>query len=145
MKIRPFRRGDGKALVELVRALARYERLKPLTAAAARRLVADAGRRLRVLLAEVGGKPAGYAVYFYTYSTFLAKPTLYLEDLFVLPEHRRRGIGKAFFRVLLREARRARCGRLEWAVLDWNAPARRFYGKLGARPLSDWITYRLPL
>jgi GNAT superfamily N-acetyltransferase len=145
LRIRSYRPRDARALTDLVRALARYEKLKPLTAAAARRLAADAGRRFKVLLAEAEGRPVGYAIHFLTYSSFLARPTLYLEDLFVLPEYRRGGIGKAFFKVLLREARREGCGRMEWAVLDWNAPAHRFYRKLGARPLSDWITYRLTL
>ncbi|HLY09351.1 MAG TPA: GNAT family N-acetyltransferase [Planctomycetota bacterium] len=145
MRIRPYERRDAKALVGLVRALARYEKLRPLPPAAARRLVGDAGRRFRVLMAEVDGKPVGYAIYFFTYSTFLARPTLYLEDVFVHPDFRRLGLGGRFFSELRREARRERCGRMEWVVLDWNTPARRFYRKLGAKPLDDWITYRLTL
>lgn len=145
LRIRPFRRGDEQEFVGLVRALARYEELKPPTPAASRRLVADIGRRIQVLLGEVDDKAVAYAIYLFTYSSFLARPTLYLEDLFVLPKHRRRGIGREFFRVLLREAHRRRCGRIEWMVLDWNKPALEFYGKLGAKPLSDWITYRLTL
>lgn len=145
MTIRPYEKRHARALVGLVRALARYEKLKPLSPAAARRLVRDAGRRFRVLIAEEGGKAVGYAVYFFTYSTFLARPTLFLEDLFVHPDHRRAGIGGRFFAELLREARREGCGRMEWSVLDWNAPAQRFYRKLGARPLDDWILYRLTL
>jgi GNAT superfamily N-acetyltransferase len=145
MTIRPYARRDAKALVGLVRALAKYEKLRPLTPAAARRLVADIGRRIRVLIAEEGGKAVGYAIYLFTYSSFLARPTLYLEDIFVLPEHRRGGIGARFFAELHHEARREKCGRMEWVVLDWNAPAHRFYRKLGAKPLEDWITYRLPL
>jgi GNAT superfamily N-acetyltransferase len=145
MRIRPFRKGDAKDLVALVRALALYEKLKPLTRSAARRLVADIGRRIHVLLVEVDGKSVGYAIYLFTYSSFLARPTLYLEDLFVLPEHRRGGIGNRFFDVLLQAARREKCGRMEWAVLDWNTPAHKFYRKRGAKPLDDWITYRLVL
>lgn len=145
MTIRPYEKRDAKALVGLVRALAHYEKLKPLSPAAARRLVRDVGRRIRVLMAEEGGRAVGYAIYFFTYSSFLARPTLYLEDLFVLPEQRRGGIGARFFAELRREARREQCGRMEWMVLDWNAPAHRFYRKLGAKPLDDWITYRLPL
>jgi GNAT superfamily N-acetyltransferase len=145
MKIRPYEKRDAKALVGLVRALARYEKLKPLTPAAARRLVRDAGRRFRVLIAEEDGTAVGYAIYFYAYSTFLARPTLFLEDLFVHPDHRRAGIGGCFFVELLREARREGCGRMEWSVLDWNTPAQRFYRKLGAKPLDDWILYRLTL
>jgi GNAT superfamily N-acetyltransferase len=145
MKIRPYARRDAKAFVSLVRALARYEKLPPPTPAAGRRLVADIGRRIRVMLAEVDGVPVAYAIYLFTYSSFLARPTLYLEDLFVLPEHRRHGIGAAFFAALLREAKREKCGRMEWVVLDWNTPAHRFYRKIGAKPLDDWITYRLVL
>jgi len=145
MKIRSYEKRDAKPLVALVRALARYEKLKPLSPAAARRLIRDVGRRIRVLIAEVDGKPVGYAIYLFTYSSFLARPTLYLEDLFVLPEHRRLGLGGAFFRALRTEARREGCGRMEWVVLDWNTPALKFYRKLGAKPLDDWITYRLVL
>jgi GNAT superfamily N-acetyltransferase len=145
MRIRPYEKRDAKALVGLVRALAHYEKLKPLTPAAARRLVADVGRRIRVLMAEENGAAVGYAIYLFTYSSFLARPTLYLEDIFILPEHRRGGIGGRFFGELRKEARRERCGRMEWVVLDWNAPAHRFYRKLGAKPLDDWITYRIPL
>lgn len=143
MKIRPYRPADAKDLVALVRALARYEKLKPLSPAAARRLLGDIGRRIRVLIAEVDGKSVGYAIYLFTYSSFLARPTLYLEDVFVLPEYRRGGIGGRFFEALRQEARREKCGRMEWVVLDWNAPAHRFYRKLGAKPLSNWVTYRL--
>jgi GNAT superfamily N-acetyltransferase len=145
MKVRVYEKRDAKALVGLVRALARYEKLKPLSPAAARRLVLDAGRRFRVLMAEADGKPVGYAIYFFTYSTFLARPTLYLEDVFVHPDYRRLGLGRRFFAELQLEARRERCGRMEWQVLDWNTPAQRFYRKLGAKPLEDWITYRLVL
>jgi GNAT superfamily N-acetyltransferase len=145
MRIRPYEKRDAKPLVGLVRALARYEKLKPITPAAARRLVRDVGRRIRVLMAEVDGKAVGYAIYLFTYSSFLARPTLYLEDVFVHPDYRRLGLGGRFFAELHREARRERCGRMEWVVLDWNTHAQRFYRKLGARPLNDWITYRLPL
>ena len=145
MKIRRFRKGDAKEFVGLVRALAAYESLKPPTPAAGRRLVADIGRRIRVQLGEVDGKTVAYAIYLFTYSSFLARPTLYLEDLFVLPDYRRHGIGKAFFKVLLREAKREGCGRMEWTVLDWNKPAITFYNKLRARPLKEWILYRMKL
>jgi len=145
MNIRSYEKRDAKALIGLVRALARYEKLTPITPAAARRLIRDIGPRIRVLIAEVDGKPVGYAIYLFTYSSFLARPTLYLEDVFVHPDHRRLGLGGMFFAELHRQARRERCGRMEWVVLDWNTPAQRFYRKLGAKPLDDWITYRLPL
>ena len=145
MKIRPYRKRDAKDLVALIRALARYEKLAPPTSAAAKRLIADIGRRIRVLIAEVDGKSVGYAIYLFTYSSFRARPSLYLEDIFVLPEHRRSGIGRRFFEELRRAARREKCGRLEWTVLEWNAPAHRFYRKLGAKRLAGWVAYRLPL
>ena len=145
MKIRPYQKTDAKDLTALIRALAGYEKLTPPSPAASRRLIADIGRRIRVLMAEVDGKTVGYAIYLFTYSSFLARPTLYLEDVFVLPDHRRGGIGRMFFEALHRAARRERCGRMEWVVLDWNTPAHRFYRKLGAKPLDDWITYRLVL
>jgi GNAT superfamily N-acetyltransferase len=145
MKIRPYEKRDAKDLTALIRALAKYEKLTPPSPAAARRLIADIGRRIRVLLAEVDGRPVGYAIYLFTYSSFLARPTLYLEDVFVLPEHRRGGIGGQFFQALHQAARREKCGRMEWVVLDWNTPAHRFYRKLGAKPLDNWVTYRMVL
>ncbi len=145
MRIRPYRKSDARDFVALVKGLAEYEKLKPPSPAACRRMVADIGRRIRVLLCESEGKSVGYAIYFFTYSSFLARPTLYLEDVFVLPDHRRGGAGRKFFDALFREARRERCGRMEWMVLDWNAPAHRFYEKLGARPLKGWVPYRMIL
>ena len=145
MRIRPFRKGDGKTFLGLVRALARYEKLRPPSPSASRRLLRDAGRRFQVLFCEVEGKVVGYAAYFHAYSSFLARPTLYLEDIFILPEARRRGAGKKFMEALRRKARRERCGRMEWTVLDWNTPAIRFYKKVGARPLAGWTLYRVTL
>lgn len=145
MKIRPYEKRDAKDLTALIRALAAYEKLTPPTPAAARRLLADIGRRIHVLLAEVDGQAVGYAIYLFTYSSFLARPTLYLEDLFVLPEHRRSGLGARFFQALRAAARREKCGRLEWIVLTWNTPAHRFYRKLGAKRLDDWLLYRMTL
>ena len=145
MRIRRYRRGDGPGLIALVRALARYEKLAPPGPAAARRLLKDIGSRIEVLLAEAGGTPIGYAIYLFTYSSFLARPTLYLEDVFVLPEHRGGGVGRAFFDALRKEARRRRCGRMEWVVLRWNKPAIRFYDRTGAKPLKEWLTYRMSI
>ena len=145
MKIRPYEKRHAKELTALIRALAEYEKLPPPTPTAARRLLLDIGRRVRVLMAEVDGRAVGYAIYLFTYSSFRARPTLYLEDIFVLPEYRRGGIGRAFFDALRKAARRAKCGRMEWVVLDWNTPAHRFYKKLGARPLDGWVTYRMGL
>lgn len=145
MSIRPYEKRDAKALVSLVRALARYEKMTPIATAAAKRLVHDVGRRIHVLMAEIDGEPVGYALYLFTYSSFLARPTLYLEDLFILPEQRRLGLGRKFFEALRERAREEGCGRMEWVVLDWNAPAHRFYRKLGAKPLDNWNTYRIVL
>jgi GNAT superfamily N-acetyltransferase len=144
MRIRSYRRSDAKAFVSLVRALAAYEKLPGPDGAAGRRLAADAGRRFRLLLAEDdGGEVVGYALWFLTYSTFLAKPTLWLEDLFVLPSCRGGGAGTALFDACAAKARALGCGRMEWTALDWNEPAHRFYRKKGARHLRDWWIYRL--
>lgn len=145
MRIRPYEKRDAKALITLVRALATYEKLTPPSAAAAKRLIADIGRRIRVMMAEVDGTCVGYAIYLFNYSSFLARPTLYLEDVFVLPDHRRGGIGGKFFQALGREARRETCARMEWVVLDWNEPAHNFYLELGAKPLNNWVIYRMEL
>lgn len=142
-RVRSFCKKDSAEFIGLVRALARYEKLTPPTSAAAKRLIEDIGRRVRVLVAESSGKCVGYAIYFFSYSSFLAKPTLYLEDLFILPEHRKRGIGEKIFQGLRRQARRQGCGRMEWIVLNWNKPAINFYAKLGAKPLNGWTFYRL--
>jgi GNAT superfamily N-acetyltransferase len=139
-------RQDARALTGLIEALARYEKLEPPDAAARRRLVRDLfgpQPRLEAWIGELGGRPVAYALAFETYSSFLALPTLYLEDLFVLPEYRRRRIGAHLFRALVAEAHRRGCGRMEWAVLAWNRPAIDFYEQFGARRLSDWQLYRL--
>jgi GNAT superfamily N-acetyltransferase len=144
--IRPVRKTDGKIFLSLVDALADYEKLPRPSSTAKRRLVRDctgAGKRFEAFLAESGGKPAGYAVFFETYSTFLASPTLYLEDLFVLPDSRGLGIGLGLFRAVLREAKRRGCGRMDWMVLDWNTPAAKFYGKLGAEKMKEWGLFRM--
>jgi GNAT superfamily N-acetyltransferase len=144
--IRPATPEDSAAIRALVVALAEYERLDPPDSAAQERLLADAFRpqpRVEIAVAVVDGAVVGYAFFFETYSTFLARPTLYLEDLFVLPPHRGAGVGKALFAHLAREAARRGCGRMEWAVLEWNEPALAFYRRLGARHLADWQTFRL--
>ncbi len=135
---------DLPAVVGLVRALADFEKLPGPDEAAARRLTDDfAQQRFSLLVAEAGGSVIGYALYFFTYSTFLARPSLYLEDLFVHPGARGRGIGERFMRTLAAEAVRRGCGRFEWTVLDWNVEAQRFYERLGAEVLPSWWTCRL--
>lgn len=137
---------DGGALLQLIEELAGYERLAPPDEDARARLLRDmfsTPPRLDAYLARLDGVPVGYALVFETYSSFLALPTLYLEDIFILPEHRRGGIGLRFFRMLVAEAHRRGCGRMEWAVLDWNQPAINFYRKIGAREMKEWKTFRL--
>ncbi len=144
--IRPAMQGDAPAILRLVVALADFEQLPPPDEAAQSRLIADAfGSRPRfeIFLAEVDGQVVGHAFVFETYSTFLARPTLYLEDLFVLPEFRGQKVGYALFAHCAGEAVRRGCGRFEWVVLDWNAHAIDFYRRLGARHLADWHVYRL--
>ena len=144
-----IRRGterDVPTILTLIRGLAEYERLAHVVEATTARVRAHGfgSRRYFVtIIGRRGGKPVGFALYFFTYSTFLARPTLYLEDLFVLPEERGTGAGKALLRALARIAVRRGCGRLEWAVLDWNRPAIGFYKRLGAKLRRQWILTRL--
>lgn len=144
--IRRAEPNDGNAFIQLVIGLADYESLTPPDAAAQRRLLEDAfGEHVRfeLLLAEVEGQIAGYAVVFETYSTFLALPKLYLEDLFVTPEFRGLGIGEKLFRASAQEAIKRGCARMEWTVLDWNEPAIKFYERLGAEHEKAWHIYGL--
>jgi GNAT superfamily N-acetyltransferase len=146
VSIRRATAADAGLLFTLIRALAEYERLEPPDDAALERLRADGfGRapRFETWLAEVDGEAVGYAITFETYSTFLARPTLYLEDLFVRPEARRQGAGTALLRRLAAEAVARGCGRMEWTVLDWNEMARRVYRRIGADLLEEWRFCRL--
>lgn len=136
---------DAEIFLELVDALADYEKLGRPAPEARERLVRDGfgeSPRFRPYLAERDGRVVGYAITFHTYSSFLALPTLYLEDVFVLPEARRYGVGRAFFRHLARQALSDGCGRMEWVVLNWNEMAIDFYDKLGAERMREWSTYR---
>lgn len=139
---------DGPAYVRLVRALAEFEKLPPPDDAAAARLVDDAFSnppRYELWIAELDGAVAAYAVTFATYSTFRGKPTLFLEDLFVHPDHRRRGVASAVLARLRTEAESRGCGRFEWFVLDWNENAQQLYAGVGARPLKEWQLWRVDL
>lgn len=144
--VRPARRDDAPAIGRLVVALAGFEKLEPPDEAARARLIDDAFRpnpRVEIFLAEADGQVIGYAFVFETYSTFLALPTLYLEDLFIMPEFRGRGAGSSVMKYLAAEALRRGCGRFEWTVLHWNEPAIGFYRRLGANHLHEWHIYRL--
>jgi GNAT superfamily N-acetyltransferase len=146
LKIRPGTSADADAISMLVRELADYEKLLPEakgTAADFRRELDAPDPVIHVLIAEWNGEPAGFALYFFNFSTFVAKRGLYLEDLFVRPAQRAHGIGRALLCELARIAQARDCGRMEWAVLDWNEPALGFYQTLGARQMKEWIVHRL--
>ena len=146
LTIRRGTRRDVPTILALIRGLADYERLLHecvATAAGIRRAGFGRARYFETLICRRAGRPVGFALYFFTYSTFLARPTLYLEDLFVLPAERGRGAGLALLRALARLAVRRGCGRMEWTVLDWNTPARRFYRALGAGFRTEWVLTRL--
>src|SRR5438874_4244969 len=144
--IRTATPADVSTIARLIRALAEYERL-------ADKVVLDEGRLrehlfgprpfAEVLLAEEAQQVVGFALFFHNYSTFLGKPGLYLEDLFILPEYRGKGHGKSLLAALARLAVERGCGRLEWSVLNWNEPAIQFYRALGAVPMDEWTVYRL--
>jgi histidinol-phosphate aminotransferase len=146
LTIRLATEADGPLLVAMVRELAVYEKLEHQAKARPEDFVRDLfgpSKVAEAVVAEVGGVPVGFALYFFTYSTFEGRPTLYLEDLYVRPEHRKHGHGKALLLGLARRAVERGCARMEWAVLDWNAPSIAFYRSIGARPMDDWTTYRL--
>jgi GNAT superfamily N-acetyltransferase len=146
LRVRRATHRDVPTIVELIRGLAAYERLEhevDVTHERIRRHGFGRRRYFETLLCLRGRRPVGFALYFFTYSTFLARPTLYLEDLFVRPEERGRGAGTLLLSTLARIAAREGCGRMEWAVLDWNAPSISFYEKLGAVLRRDWILTRL--
>jgi GNAT superfamily N-acetyltransferase len=146
IKIRKGTKRDAATIVALIRGLAEYEKLADeceATVQQIRRHGFGARRYFETLICERGGMAIGFALYFFTYSTFLARPTLYLEDLFVVPEERGHGAGRALLAALARIAARKGCGRMEWTVLDWNTPSIGFYERLGARLRRDWILTRL--
>jgi GNAT superfamily N-acetyltransferase len=145
-EIKPATVADVPVILSLIRELAEYERA-PHDAVATepqlREVLFGAKPSAEVLLASEDEEPIGFAVYFFNFSTWLGRPGLYLEDLFVRPEVRGKGYGYALLVKLAQIARERGCGRMEWAVLDWNEPAIQFYKKLGAAPMEDWTVFRL--
>lgn len=146
LTIRKAAPGDAGLVLYFVEALAVYEKLRHEMAATEQ----DLDRALfgprpyaEALIADRGGIPVGFALYFYTFSTFVGRPSLYLEDLFVLPEHRGKGVGRALLGELACIAIENGCGRFEWTVLDWNEPSIKFYESLGARRRGEWLIYRM--
>ena len=146
MTIRPATEADLGTIEELIRALAEYERMADevvMDAELLRKGLFGDRPYAEVLIAEVDDEAVGFALFFHNFSTFVGRPGIYLEDLFVKPEHRGSGLGKALLKRLAEIAVERDCGRMEWAVLDWNEPSIGFYKKLGARPNDDWTVYRL--
>ena len=146
VRIRRAEARDVPEILALIRDLAAYERAPEEARATAEDLMRDGfsgAPRFFVELAEWDGRVAGFAFWFFSYSTWQGRPGLYLEDLFVRPAFRRHGIGRALLAHLARVARAERCGRFQWQVLDWNAPAIAFYESLGAKRLGEWVTLRV--
>jgi GNAT superfamily N-acetyltransferase len=146
IEIRTATKQDVPLLREFICALAEYERLSHeclVTDEKLERTLFGEKPAAEALIAFWNNEPAGFALFFQNYSTFLAQPGLYLEDLFVKPELRRRGIGQALFKRLAQIACERGCGRFEWSALDWNTPAIQFYERMGAKAMSEWTVYRL--
>lgn len=144
--IRPAEIADVPVILQLIRDLAAYERAPgdvTATEEQLRNVLFGARPAAEVVIGFEKETPVGFAVFFHNFSTWLGRPGLYLEDLFVKPEKRGRGYGRALLVHLARIARERDCGRMEWAVLDWNEPAIQFYGKLGAKPMDEWTVFRL--
>jgi GNAT superfamily N-acetyltransferase len=146
MIIRDAVETDLPLILSLIRALAVYEKLEHKVVATEevlRETLFGARPYAETIIAEDDGKPVGFAVFFHNFSTFIGRPGIYLEDLFVNPESRGRGYGKALLARLAAIAKERNCGRLEWSVLDWNEPSIKFYKSLGAVPLDDWTMFRV--
>ena len=146
ISIRSAGEGDVAVILQFIRDLAKYEHLEHevvATEAMLREALFGGRPYAEVVLACSSGEPVGFALFFHNFSTFLGQPGIYLEDLFVLPEARGRGLGRRLLGWLAATAVERGCGRLEWAVLDWNEPSIRFYRNLGAKPLEEWRLFRL--
>ncbi|MEZ2218853.1 N-acetyltransferase family protein [Rhizobium sp. RCC_161_2] len=146
IKIRPAQLSDSALILRFIRELAEYEKAAhevEATTASIEQSLFGPQSVTRAVICEVDGEPVGFAVWFYTYSTWLARNGLYLEDLYVTPQKRGSGAGKALLKYLAKLAVEKGCGRFEWSVLDWNEPAIRVYRSIGAEPQDEWIRYRL--
>jgi GNAT superfamily N-acetyltransferase len=144
--IDPATPDDVPTILSFIRELAEYEKLLDRVTATEQLLRGNlfgGARYAEVMMARLDGRPVGYALFFHSFSTFLARPGIYLEDIYVQPACRGRGVGKALLRAVARVARDRDCGRVEWSVLDWNKPSIDFYLSLGARPLDDWTMFRM--
>jgi GNAT superfamily N-acetyltransferase len=145
-QILPPTEADTGAILDFIRQLAEYEHLAHeavATESSLREHLFGPHPAAEVILARIGDHPVGFALFFTTFSTFAGRPGIWLEDLFVVPEHRRRGVGKALLREVASIALRRYCGRLEWSVLDWNEPAISLYRAMGAQAMSDWTIQRV--
>lgn len=144
--IRHADKSDVPAILQLIRELAEYEHLSQEVVATEEgltRTLFGPKTYAEVLLAREGGKAVGFCLFFHNYSTFLGKPGIYIEDIFVQDRFRGRNIGKALFTRVAQIAYERQCGRLEWSVLNWNKPAIEFYAGMGAKPMDEWMVYRL--
>lgn len=146
LDIVPATINDVTLVFEFIKALAEYERLPHEVVATEdllKQTLFGARKVAEVVIGYAGGTPVGFALYFHNFSTFLGRPGIYLEDLFVKPEYRGKGFGKALLVYLAKITKERKCGRLEWSVLDWNEPSINFYKNLGAKPMDDWTMYRV--
>jgi|SRR5687767_11566436 GNAT superfamily N-acetyltransferase len=146
IRIEPATEADVPLMLQLIKDLAEYERLADevvATEAMVRESFFGPVPHAKAVIARIGGDAVGFAIWFSTYSTFLSKPGIYLEDLFVLPDWRGKGVGRALLQHLARIAVEQGCGRIEWSVLNWNETAIRFYRNIGARAMNEWTVYRL--
>ncbi|MDQ0475500.1 MULTISPECIES: GNAT family N-acetyltransferase [Chryseobacterium] len=144
-QIRKATEADTPIIFDLIKKLAVYEKMEDEVITSAEELKQNifTHQFSKVIIAEENDKPVGFALYFYNFSTFVGKPGLYLEDLFVEPEYRGKGYGKKLFIELAKIAKAENCGRMEWSVLNWNTPAIDFYKSLQAKPMDEWTVYRL--
>lgn len=144
-QIRPAKETDTETIFDLIKKLAIYEKLENDVITSPDELHHQIFEKkyAEVIIAEEDEKPVGFALYFHNFSTFVGKPGLYLEDVFVEPEHRGKGYGKAILVELAKIAKERNCGRFEWSVLDWNTPSIEFYKSLGAKPMDEWTVFRL--